>query len=101
MDRLFCRNKLLIESSSSRGRRVSVSLGMTRVMQPESELWEVPFLEQEGPKIINTDNRSHPYRIDRFMSLGFVSLTTKGSGTLQAYFNKGKRKPLIIRGNQI
>jgi len=43
-------------------------MGMTRVMQPESEAWEVPFLEQEVPKIINTDNGSQLYRIDMFMS---------------------------------
>ena len=59
---------MLIESSSSGDRRVSVSMGMTRVMQPESEPWEVPFLEQEVPKIINTDNGSQLYRIDMFMS---------------------------------
>jgi hypothetical protein len=44
-------------------------MGMTRVMQPVSEPWEVPFLEQEVPKIINKDNGSQPYRIDMFMSL--------------------------------
>jgi hypothetical protein len=43
-------------------------------------------LEQEVPKIINTDNRSQPYRIDMFMSLGFESLTTMNPGALQSYF---------------
>jgi len=68
---------------------LSVSIGVTRVMQPESELWEVPFLEQEGPKMINTDNRSQSYLIDMIISLGFLSLTTKNPRSLQAHFNKG------------
>ena len=77
---------MLIESSSARDRRLSVSMGMTRVMQPESELCELPSLEQEGPKIIETDSRSRRHRIEMFISLGVVSLTTKNPGPLQANF---------------
>ena len=50
-------------------------MGMTRVMQPESESWEsvdVLSLEQEAKKIITADNRIQPYRIEVFITPGFV-----------------------------